>query len=389
MTLLTFARRNVGRNGLRSVLTILGVAVAVVTIILLQTAISSWSLGADRAPKNRLMTRNRVAFELGLPRHYVDDVAALPDVGRVSWLSWFAGTDPRQPSQSISTYACDPASFLAVYDGIEVSDADRARWLADRTGVLVGEALAKRMSWKVGDRITLTGSIYPGDWEFNVAAIYRQTAPIADPGLFLLSWEYLNERDASSHMHDRVEYIWTKLKNPADASRVSQAIDALFEEREVATRTDDERAFFTSLLGMVSTVLAALDLITLAVVIIMAMLVRNAIVMAVEERTPEMVAMRALGFGGRLLVALIVLEALIVGLAGGLLGVALAYPIVDGLVGRWVESTLAALIPEFRVSATYALAALASALVVSVLVSMGPVLRVTRLEIAAGLRRIT
>jgi putative ABC transport system permease protein len=388
MTLASFALRNVLRNRVRSILTIAAVAIAVLTVVFLQTAISAWSMGADRAPKNRLMTRNRVAYELGLPRHYVDTVRELPGVERVGWLNWFGGKEPNHPSQSMSTYACDPPSFLAIYDGISVAAADRDRWLGNRTGVLVGEALASRMGWKVGDRVVLSGTVYPGDWEFTIDAIYHPTGPVADPGLFLLHWDYLNS-NPSSHMHDRVEYIWTKLRNASESASVSRAIDAIFEEKDVPTRTEDERAFFASMLGMVSAVLSALDFISLAVIAIMALLARNAIAMAVDERTSELVAMRAIGFGTGALSILVTLESVVIGALGGALGVIASYPLVNGLIGGWVEATLAALLPEFRISSPTVVKAFAVSLATSALVALFPVARVARITIADGLRRVT
>jgi len=382
------AIRNLRRNPVRTGLTVVGVGLAVVTVVLLQTAIAAWSLGADRAPKNRLMTRNRVAYELGLPRHYVDAVREVPGVARVSWFNWFGGSDPAHPSQSMSTYACDPESFLAIYDGIAVPDEGRRRWLEDRSGVLVGAALAERMNWHVGDRVTLLGTVYPGDWEFTIDAIYTQTAAVADPGLFLMHWDLINA-DPTSHMHDRVEYIWAKLADESASARVSRSIDAMFEERDVPTRTEDERAFFTSMLGMVSAVLRALDIVTLAVVAILALLVRNAIAMAVDERTNELVAMRAIGFGWRPILGTVVLESVVVGALGAVLGVVAAVPIVEGLIGNWVEHHLAALMPEFRISSSAVLLACTASLLASALVAIGPAVRVGRIPIAEGLRRVS
>jgi ABC-type antimicrobial peptide transport system permease subunit len=83
------------------------------------------------------------------------------------------------------------------------------------------------------------------------------------------------------------------------------------------------------------------------------------------------------------------IESVFLGAAGGLLGLLVAYPLVNGLIGGWVERTLAALIPEFRLPWHFAAGALAGALVVSALVALSPVLRVSRIAIADGIRQVT
>lgn len=387
MTLASLAARNALRNRVRSSLTIIGVALAVLTALFLRTAVAAWSIGADRAPKNRLVTRNQVAFELGLPKRYVEEVRAIPGVQQVSWLSWFGGSDPNRPSQSLSSYACDPTTFLQVFDGISIPTADRERWQSDRTGALIGSALAERMGLRVGDHITLTGTVYPGSWEFNIDAIYTPTSAVADPGLFLMHWNYINEARVT-HMHDRVEYIWSRVASAEAAATVGRAIDQHFEQGETPTRTEDERSFFSSMLGMVRTVLRALDAISLAVIGIMLLLIRNTMSMAVDERVAELSAMRALGFGERRLTQLVVLEAVFLGAIGAFLGVVLAFPMIDWWIGRWVESTLAALLPEFRLQPLSALWLLAIALAGSAFVTLWTARRVVRLPLAQALRQV-
>ena len=43
--------------------------------------------------------------------------------------------------------------------------------MQDRQGAIVGTRLAAKYGWKLGDRITLRGTIYPGDWDYNVRAV--------------------------------------------------------------------------------------------------------------------------------------------------------------------------------------------------------------------------
>ena len=74
----------------------------------------------------------------------------------------------------------EPQDMLDVYDEFKVDPAQVQAWKEDRRGALVGEALAKKLGWKVGDRVTLKGSIYPGDWEFHISGIYTATRASVD-----------------------------------------------------------------------------------------------------------------------------------------------------------------------------------------------------------------
>jgi putative ABC transport system permease protein len=388
MTLLGLATRNLWRNRPRTIATVLAVAVTVVCVVLIRTAISAWSLGADRAPRNRLLTRNGVAYELGLPRTYVEAIRAIPGVRAVSWLSWFGAKDPRHESFGISSYACDPASFLALYDGIAVSSKDSAHWIDDRTGALVGSALAARMGWKVGDRVVLSGTFYPGNWELTIDAIYTPTGPVADPGLLLLHWDYVNGAAPHSPMHDRVEYVWTSVADAGAAAAIAQAIDRRFEGDDAATKTEDEHTFFASMLGMVSTALRALDIVSVVVFFIMALLMWNTTSMAVDERLVEYAATRAIGFGRCDIWTVILAESAMINLCAAVIGLLVAYPVVDLAIGRWVETNMAALMPEFRMQLGSAVGVALVCLALGALTALPHSIRVTAADVARDLRRV-
>jgi len=387
MSLWLLALRNLLRNRTRTVVTILAVATSVLAVVLLRTTVLAWSLGADRAPKDRLLTRNSVAYELGLPRRYVESVRAQPHVKAVGWLNWFGGKDLKHESLGISSYASDPESFLELYDGISIAPEQRKRWLEDRTGALVGSVLAQRMGWKAGDRVTLASAIYSGNWDFTIDAIYTANTPVADAGLFIFHWEYLNQSPAS-HMHDRVEYVWSRVESSDKSGLVSRAIDRAFENLDVTTRTEDERAFFTSMLGMVSAALRTLDGITVLVLVIMALLLRNTMAMAVDERVSEYATLRAIGFSRGKLLRLVAVESLFLGVSAAALGAALAYPVVELGIGRWIEANMAALIPEFRLQDGVLMGTALVVLLLALLVAAPLALRVTRTDIAGALRRV-
>src|SRR5579883_2079813 len=172
MTLASLAIRNLARDKLRVALTAAGVATAILTFLLLRAVVWAWTAGPRLAARDRVVTRNKVTFAMSLPKHYVDQVRKAPHVVAATWASWFGGRDPRHDTSFFSTLAVDPATFFTVYDDMETTPAAREAFARDRRGAIVGDLLARRLGWTVGDRVTLRSGIVPGEWEFTIDGTY-------------------------------------------------------------------------------------------------------------------------------------------------------------------------------------------------------------------------
>src|SRR5512145_3557611 len=91
MELVRLMSRNILRHKLRSVLTILGIGVAVMAFALLQTVATAWYAGVEASAANRLITRHAVSFVFPLPLAYRDRIAKVPGVNKVTYAIWFSG----------------------------------------------------------------------------------------------------------------------------------------------------------------------------------------------------------------------------------------------------------------------------------------------------------
>ena len=89
MELLKLLLRNTLRHKLRSLLTIVGVGVAVMAFALLQTVVTAWHAGVEASAANRLITRHAVSFVFPLPLAYRDRIAQVPGVNKVTYAVWF------------------------------------------------------------------------------------------------------------------------------------------------------------------------------------------------------------------------------------------------------------------------------------------------------------
>ncbi|MBI2532662.1 MAG: hypothetical protein HYW03_10690 [Deltaproteobacteria bacterium] len=110
MELLNLLLRNVLRHKLRSLLTVLGVGVAVLAFALLRTVVTAWYAGVEASAANRLITRHAVSFVFPLPLAYRDRIAKTPGVDKVTFAIWFSGVFRRLYRQE--SIFCPPRGGL-------------------------------------------------------------------------------------------------------------------------------------------------------------------------------------------------------------------------------------------------------------------------------------
>ncbi len=382
--------RNVLRNRFRTALTILGVAVAILAFVLLRTVLSAWTVAADHAAQDRIVTRHKVSFIMTLPIKYVSDVKAVPGIKSVSYMSWFGGKDPNHEQEFFGSMAVDAKTAFEVYDEVIIPPEQTEAWLQDRRGIVIGDVIAKKLGYKVGDKLTLRGTIYPGDWQFIVSGIYTTKSKAIDRTSMWFHYEYLNEwaRENMPEGADQVGWLMSRIDKGHRPVDVAQRIDRIFEDRDVQTLTQDERSFNTSFLGMISAVLKALDIVSIVILVIMMLILGNTIAMGVRERTHEYGMLRAIGFLPKHLVMFVIGEAATVGFLGGAFGLLISFPIVEQGLGRFLEENMGSFFPYFRIDSMTPPLALGLAVLLGVCASLVPAYRASQLDVASSLRKI-
>jgi putative ABC transport system permease protein len=387
MTLTGLAVRNLARNRFRVALTVLGVAVAIVAFLLLRTVVWAWASAADWAAKDRVVTRHKVTFVMTLPRRYVESVREAPHVKAVTWANWFGGKDPKHDREFFQAVAVDAQSYFVVYDEMKVPPDQMETWKHDRQGAIVGDVLAKKLGWKVGDKVILESGIYPGDWQFTVDAIYEAASRSVDRSTFVFHWDYLND-SMPPERRDQVGWIVSRVDDPAHIADISAGFDKRFEDLDTPTLSQDERAFSASFLAMFSAVLKAMDIISVVILVIMTLILGNTIAMGVRERTNEYGVLRAIGFLPGHVALWIVCESLVTGILGGVLGVALAWPFINFGVGRFIEENMGSFFPYFRLEPASMAAGLLVAALLGGAASILPARRASRLNVVDAVRRV-
>ena len=382
--LLKILLRNAARHRLRTVLTVAGTAVAILAFVLLQTVVDAWYSGVAASSANRLVTRNAISLLFPLPIHYRDRIRQVDGVASVSYGSWFGGYY-QDPKNFFVNLAMEPASYLALYPEYRLSEEERAAFLRDRRGAIVGRKLSDRFGWKVGDTVPLKGTVFPGDWPVTVRGVYRGRDRNTDETLLLFHWEYLNEtlRKTDPGRVDQVGIYVIGLARPEGAAAASVAIDSLFASSAAETLTESEQAFLLGFVSMSETILVATRVVALVVIATLLAVVGNTMAMSVRERIGEYAVLKTLGFGAGRVAASILGESVLITLLGGALGVGLAFPVT----GRFAV-LVGSFFPNFAVEPRTVLEALGAAVLVGIAAAALPARQAVRVRVAEALGRV-
>jgi len=384
MFLLRLLLKNAFRHRLRTLLTMVGLVVAICAFGLLRTIVDAWYAGVEGSSSTRLVTRSNISLTFALTLSYAERLRAVEGVRQVSWANWFGGVYVTERN-FFPQFAVDPPSYLALYPEYRLPDEQRLAFLRDRQGAVVGRKLADKFGWKIGDTIPLRGTIYPGTWSFTLRGIWDGAEARTDESQMLVHWAYINEaiRARFKGRGEQVGVYILGIDEPADAALVGQRVDALFANSLAETMTETEAAFQLSFVAMSEAILAAVQAVSFIIVLIIMAVMANTMAMTARERLAEYATLKALGFGPGFVTRLLFGESLLIAALGGAAGMALTLPLAAAF-----RSAAGTLFPVFQVSPlTMALQGLA-ALGVGAVAAAWPAWRMGRIDIVAGLRHV-
>jgi putative ABC transport system permease protein len=370
---------NLRRKKVRTTLTIGSFLVALFLFGLLAAVRMGFRGGADAAGADRLNVINRVSLILPLPFSYRDRLLRLPGIKAVTHATWFGGVY-QDERNFFPQFAVDKDTWFDVYTDYVVSPEGRAAFMRDRQACMVGRALAKRFGFKVGDRLPLRGTIWSGNWEFNVAGIYDGGRPDADTSGMFFRADYLEERRAFGK--GTVGWYVVQLLNPDDGLRVSRAIDDLFANSPFETLTQTEKAFAASFAKQMGNVELLIMTIGSVVFFTLLLVTGNTMAIAVRERSGELAVMKTVGFSDVRVLGLILAEAVLIAGQGGLIGLTLAKLVIPGL------SRALPMLGVLYVSPLTFVAGFVLALAVGTAAGLLPAIGAMRLRVVDALRRI-
>jgi putative ABC transport system permease protein len=384
MLILKVLFRSAFRNKLRTGLTILGITIAILAFGLLRTLISAWYAGVEASSATRLVTRNSVSIIFPLPHFYKNKIQQVNGVKTVSYGTWFGGVYGEEKN-FFANFAVEPRSFLELYPEFIIPPDGKEAFLKDQKGCVIGKKLAAKFGWKIGDIVVLKGTIFLGNWDFVVRAIYQGRDKDTDESQFFFHWDYLNEilKKSLSGWADQVGYYIIGVARPELAGDVAVAIDQIFKNSLAETLTETEKAFQQGFVAMSGAIVTAIQIVSFVVIFIIMAVVANTMAMTTRERIGEYAILKTLGFGGGHITALIFGESLVITIMGFLLGVVLTFPAT-----KILSHELGTYFPVFNIGRETLLLSLVAALTIAFVSAIIPTRRAIKIRIADGLRRI-
>jgi putative ABC transport system permease protein len=313
---------NLFRKKIRTTLTLGSFAVALFLFGLLAIVRGAFNQGLDVAGSNRLIVINKVSLIQPLPVAYQERLERIPGIKLVTHNNWFGGIY-QDPKNFFAQLAIDDDTFHSIYPEFVIPDDQWKAYKEDREGAIVGVKLAQRFGWKVGDRIPIKGTIFPGTWEFNLRAIYTGKRPADDTTQFWFHYKYLEERE-NTYWHGLVGWYVVKVDSADNSVRIAKAIDTTFANSPWETKTDTEQAFaasFAKQMGNISFLIMSIGAVVFFTLLLVA---GNTMAIAVRERIRELAVLKAVGFSDIFVLVLVVFESLLVAAIGGAVGLTLA-----------------------------------------------------------------
>ena len=377
--------KNSVRNKRRTILTTLSVAASLCLLALMMALYHNFYL-VEASPEQarRLVVRNRVSLMNPLPLSYERRISQAPGVKEAVIFQWFGGTykDARDPANFFGRFGVEPEKLAVVYPEYKLPDAERAAFIAERASCVVGRKTANRHNLQVGDRITIVGDIFPVTLNLVVRGIYDANR---DNENLIFHWEYLNQslQAAARGRMNQVGCFVVLMERPQDAAAMSKGIDDLFRNSPVQTKTETERAFEISFMAFVGNVKLFLMAIGAAVTFTILLVAGNSMAMSVRERIHEIGVLKTIGYTPGRVLSLLLGEALLIAMAGGVLGVALAEILCSVL--RSAPSMFADM-SRLGVHPPVVAASLLAAAVIGLASSLLPALSAARRPIVEALR---
>jgi putative ABC transport system permease protein len=379
MKFLPLVLANLGRHKRRTILTITSVALALFLFASLQTVTTTIASAAKFGSARRLVSTSATGIVFTLPLAYGNRLQAVHGVEAVTWANWFGGKYG-DGKRFFATFATEPKSYLDMYPEMVVPPDQKEAFLRERTAALVGKHLMETMGWRVGQNVTLQGTIFPGDWTFTIRAVYTPTDPAIGDDVLMFHHDFLEER---LNRPGLAGWYIMRVDDPDHAPAIAKSIDEQFKNSSFPTKTGTEQAFNASFATMWGNVSLLMGTIGIAVVFAILLVTANAMMMSARERTREVAILKTIGFGDSALFGVVMLEAAVISVTGAIIGLGGAK-----LLYKTTHFNGGGFLPGFDVTTNTLIVGSGVAIVLLVASGVVPAVRAARLPVVAALRQV-
>jgi putative ABC transport system permease protein len=383
MKFLPLVWRNLGRRKVRTLFTTLSIVVAFLLFGVLAALNLAFSAGVEVADMDRLILTHKVSIIQFLPLSYEARIAQIPGVVDVMHQTWFGGIY-QDPKNFFMQVPVEPERWLRMYPEYRMPEEQKKRFLSERTCAVVGRATADRFGWKVGDKVPIQATIWTKKdggrtWEFDVCGIFDAVKKGVDTSVFIFRYDYFDETRRFAQGTVGWYVIW--IDDPSRARQIIEKIDETFANSDYETKTVPEKAFAQAFAQQVGDIGAIIRAIITAVFFTILLVAANTMAQAVRERTSELAVLKTLGFGDGLVLTLVLLESCAIAVAGGAVGLVLAWVFTLG------GDPTRGMFPAFYIPTADLVKGIALAVGLGLVAGAMPGVQAMRLRIVDALRR--
>lgn len=378
MTLSHFVIKNALRNKRRTILTVLSTGFSLFLLIALWTFLDMlFNPPSSDDSAMRLAVRRSTSLADQMPIAYMQKIKGVPHIKAVMPLQWFGGYY-KEPKNFFANLAVDPDKFWDMFSELKTTEATRRAFAAERTGAVVGEGLMKRYGWKVGDRVTLIGTIFPVDLEFKIVGTFDYE--LADYN-FYFRFDYLNEALGDP---GEAGSFWLKADRAENIPGIIDTVDAMFHNSAAETKTETEKSFVLGFVAMLGNVKVLVGYIAVVVIFTMLLVSASTMAMTIRERIREVAILKSIGYPSGTILGLILGESIFI----ALLGVGTGCLFAVGLSHANLYELTQGFIQIFKPTAQVYAMVLATGIGIGVFSGLVPALQASRLTITEAMRRL-
>jgi putative ABC transport system permease protein len=384
MKFFPYVFKNLFRKKTRSILTLGSILVLLFAICIMGTLLATLSRDPSEGKgMYRLVVRHKVSLTNFIPQAYGEKIRQLGGIEEMSTWCWFGGKyiDYSAKNQ-FARFAVEPDRFLKVFDEAKIIEGSAEDWISDRSGALVGDLLMQKYGWKLGQKLTLAGDIYPITVELTIRAVY--TGP-QNAALFF-NWKYVEE--ALPRTKGRIGTFYIKADSPEAVARLPKEIDAMFENSDIPTKTETEKEFQNGFLSMLGNVKLILNGISVAILFVILLITANTIAMSARERVTEIAVLRTLGFQKGTILGMILGESFLLSIFGGLVGIVFFIGIFPGFKKALMASQMSGFAAGMKLFPSVLVTGFSVAVLVGLFAGLVPAIRSAQRSIPDGLRQV-
>ncbi len=404
MKYLGYVLRNVRRNPVRTVLTIASISVCLFLMMVLMSFLSiTEDVAKSLHDSGRLITMNSQGFAQPVPYANVTTIAAMDGVATVGELTpwdtenkekkavtpWqFYGGSYKDESVMGAQFGVDPDTVFSILEEYKFDPEEIKAFRARPDGIIIGRKLANEKNIKKGDSYPLKSQFYNYNLDLTVVGFYEGDNNI-DQRMGFFRWSYLDEGLKAAPMgkgqSGSAGTIYFKTKPGTSQAAIIKAVDDSFRNSDKPTKTQTDEAFTQMFNEMAGDLQLYISWVGIAVAASLICCCAVAMAMSMRERTNEIAVLKAIGFSRRLVLTLVLSEAVILAGIGGLVGAMGTKLLFDSFdLSRFAAGFL----PFFYVPIKTALIGLAGAVVIGFLSGVIPAALAARMPVIQGLRKV-